>query len=152
MTYAYPAARRFVRALHDQQFAITWQQPYWNRHAVQGYCQVGTLRGRMFCISQSDSAEPDSPKRLAYIFKDDHVDQKQPVLFSNRDGRIALQAIAWYCSRGHKIFTPDTGQEDEFSELIKRVRCDVSVTIARSDWDEIDSLRAKLQELGISGF
>jgi hypothetical protein len=104
-------------------------------------------------MSQSDSAEPDTPVRLAYIFKDDHIDQKQPVLFRNREGRLALQAVAWYCSRWHKIFTPDVAiQRDEFSELIDRIRSDKDVTIRQFDWGEIESLRSKLHQFGLPEF
>jgi hypothetical protein len=109
----------------------------------------------MFCVSQSDSAEPDTPERLAYIFKnDDHIDQKQPVLFRNREGRLALQAVAWYCSRWHKIFTPDVSlqQRDEFSELIDRIRSSKDILVGQFNWGEIESLRLKLFQLGLPEF
>ena len=144
MTYAYRAARRFAKALADREFTVVWQQPYLNQYGVQGYCQVGALKGRMFCISQSDSGEPDTPQRLAYIFKDDHIDQKQPVLCRNREGRLALQAVAWYCSRWHKVFTPDMLQDDEFSQLMNRIRADKGTKVARFGWGEIESLKSKL--------
>ena len=108
---------------------------------------------RMFCISQSDSAEPATPERLAYIFKGDHIDQKQPVLFRNREGRLALQAVAWYCSRWHKIFTPDVPMpRDQFSELIDRIRSDKDITICEFNWGEIEFLKSNLHQLGFPEF
>jgi len=62
--------------------------------------------------------------------------------------------VAWYCSRWYKIFTPENcGQpKDDFSQLIDQIRSDGVVQVKPSEWDEIDSLRIRLRELGLPDF
>jgi hypothetical protein len=161
-SYAYPAARKFRKVLQQPEFTIEVAEPYWNRFGVQGYCQVGRFRHRLFCVSQSKSEEPDPPAKLCRVFTDENVDPRQPVLFRNRHGRLAVQVVAWYGSRWYKMFTPQlqpdwqsrvsiaVPSKDEFTELADRVMNDHDHIIGKLDWEdtELDILIRRWRELG----
>lgn len=153
ISYAYPAARRFKKVFDNPEYEVIGAEPYWNRFGVQGYCQCGRLGTRMFCVSQNRSDAPDNPKRLSRMFKDENVDPKQPVLFRNRFGRLAIQVVAWYGSHWYKVFTPDTPcTPDEFTELITRIRNEQTSRVEDLDWDEISRLVEKLRHFGFPEF
>lgn len=78
---------------------------------------------------------------------------KQPVLFRNRFGRLAVQVVAWYGSHWYKVFTPDTcATPDEFTELMDRVRENHNNLVEELDWDEIGRLVEKLRQFGFPEF
>jgi hypothetical protein len=61
--------------------------------------------------------------RLARYFKDDHIDQQQPVLFSNKKGALNknLEECAYYAAFWKRGFSSSAAPNDDICTKMGRI-------------------------------